>query len=311
MSVENIQQNTDLELHYRSKTVWERERHFIILIGCFFALAGGTYHIPDVARWVGFLFAGYAAVANDSIQTIGTFIASNKQKPWWVLWLFIGGIFLLTMGYSWSTYNGDVTYQRLAAKGFDTTPTNFSFLQIAAPLFLLVLTRFKMPVSTTLLLLTSFSTEAKSIGKVLMKSFSGYMLAFVIAMVVWFTLSKQFEKRFTGKAHPLWRVGQWITTGTLWSVWLMQDAANIAVYLPRQLSFIEFLGFSLPVFFGLGLLFKMGGEKVQEIVDEKSKVVDVRAATPYRRSFVGPRGRLAHADAVCGHHCAVGRDCDF
>ena len=59
----------------------------------------------------------------------------------------------------------------------------------------------------------------------------------------------------------------------------MQDAANIAVYLPRQLSLLEFLGFSLPVFFGLGLLFKMGGERVQEIVDEKSQVVDVRAAT--------------------------------
>ena len=59
----------------------------------------------------------------------------------------------------------------------------------------------------------------------------------------------------------------------------MQDAANIAVYLPRQLSFTEFLGFSLPVFFGLGIMFKMGGERIQQIVDEKSQVVDVRAAT--------------------------------
>ena len=132
------------------------------------------------ARWVGFLFAAYAAVANDSIQTIGTFIASNKQKPWWVLWFFIGGIFLVTMGYSWYANSGDVTFQRLAAKGFDKSPTSFSFLQIAAPIFLLILTRMKMPVSTTLLLLTSFSTEAKSIGKVLMKSFSGYFLAFFI-----------------------------------------------------------------------------------------------------------------------------------
>ena len=59
----------------------------------------------------------------------------------------------------------------------------------------------------------------------------------------------------------------------------MQDAANIAVYLPRQLSFIEFLGFALPVFIGIGIMFKMGGERIQEIVDEKSQVVDVRAAT--------------------------------
>ncbi len=254
-------------------------RSFLILIAFFFALATATYTTPHIARWVGFLFAAYAAVANDSIQTIGTFIASNKEKPWWLLWLFIGGIFLLTVGYSWYVHSGDVTYQRLASKGFQTAPAQFSFLQVAAPIFLLILTRLKMPVSTTLLLLTSFSTEAKSVGKVLMKSFSGYLLAFTIAVVVWMILSRQFEKWFSGQAHPLWRVGQWITTGVLWSVWLMQDAANIAVYLPRQLSLLEFFGFSLPVFFGLGLLFKMGGERVQEIVDEKSKVVDVRAAT--------------------------------
>jgi len=260
-------------------TFWARERQFIFFIGFAFLIAGSTYQIPDIARWVGFIFAGYAAVANDSIQTIGTFIASNKDKPWWILWLFIGGIFLATMSYSWLTYNGDVTYERLASKGFDTTPTNFSFLQIAAPIFLLILTRMKMPVSTTLLLLTSFSTEVKSVGKVLFKSFTGYFLAFAIAMIVWMILSKQFDKWFKGEAHPLWRVGQWLTTGLLWSVWLMQDAANIAVYLPRQLSFTEFLGFSLPVFLGLGLLFKMGGERVQEIVEEKSQVVDVRSAT--------------------------------
>ncbi|MEC7985464.1 MAG: hypothetical protein VX278_09885 [Myxococcota bacterium] len=260
---------------------------FFFFIGFAFMVAGSTYQMPEIARWVGFLFAAYAAVANDSIQTIGTFIASNKQKPWWVLWFFIGGIFLATMGYSWSVHGGDVTYERLASKGFDTTPTSFSFLQVAAPIFLLILTRMKMPVSTTLLLLTSFSTEVKSVGKVLMKSFTGYFLAMGIALVVWMVLSKQFDKWFKGEAHPLWRVGQWMTTGLLWSVWLMQDAANIAVYLPRQLRFVEFLGFALPVFIGLGILFKTGGERVQEIVEEKSHVVDVRAATMIDLIYAG------------------------
>ena len=46
-----------------------------------------------------------------------------------------------------------------------------------------------------------------------------------------------------------------------------------------MLSFVEFLGFALPVFFGLGLMFRMGGDRIQQIVDEKSQVVDVRAAT--------------------------------
>ena len=41
------------------------------------------------------------ATANDSIQTLGTFIASNQDKKWWILWLFIGGVFLVTHSYSW------------------------------------------------------------------------------------------------------------------------------------------------------------------------------------------------------------------
>ena len=174
---------------------------------------------------------------------------------------------------------GDVSSQRLFAKGFDTTPRTFSFLQIVAPLCLLVLTRLRMPVSTTFLLLTSFATEAKSIGKVMSKSFTGYFLAFVIAMTVWLLLSPQFKKWFKGKPHAMWNVAQWTTTGLLWSVWLMQDAANIAVYLPRQLTMVEFLGFSIPMFLGLGLMFWQGGDRIQQIVDEKSQVVDVRAAT--------------------------------
>ncbi|MDX1637911.1 MAG: hypothetical protein R3281_08085, partial [Balneolaceae bacterium] len=59
---------------------------------------------------------------------------------------FCGGIFLLTVSYSWYVYEGDVSYQRLAAKGFSDAPATFSFLQVAAPIFLLLLTRMRMPV---------------------------------------------------------------------------------------------------------------------------------------------------------------------
>ena len=32
---------------------------------------------------------------------IATFIASNQDKKWWVLWIFIGGVFLITHSYSY------------------------------------------------------------------------------------------------------------------------------------------------------------------------------------------------------------------
>jgi hypothetical protein len=164
-------------------------------------------------------------------------------------------------------------------KGFETAPSSFQFLQIAAPLFLLILTRLRMPVSTTFLLLSSFATTGKGIMGVITKSVSGYVIAFVAAITVWGVLGPWMKKRFVGATHPGWHVAQWVCTAALWSVWLQQDAANIAVFLPRQLSAMEFAAFAGTIFFGLGILFYMGGDKVQEVVEEKSDVVDVRSAT--------------------------------
>jgi hypothetical protein len=255
------------------------ERSFLTFVIAAFMLAMFATPYPQIAMWVGFLFAAYAAVANDSIQTLGTFIASNQDKKWWVLWLFVGGIFLFTVGYSWFNYGGDVSHGRLMAKGFEVAPTEFHFLQIAAPIFLLILTRLRMPVSTTFILLTSFATAPAAIGKVLAKSMSGYILAFFLGVVVFLSISKLAKKYFVGEAKFGWSIAQWITSGTLWSVWLMQDAANIAVYLPRDMSFGVFMGFAMVVFIGLGLLFYYKGGRIQKIVTEKSVITDVRFAT--------------------------------
>lgn len=260
-------------------TIFREERTFLALIGIFFFTAGVTFPNAEIAKWVGFALAGYSAIANDSIQTIGTFIASNEDKKWWVLWLFIGGIFLVTVSFSWYVYEGDVSYQRLASKGFAEAPTSFTFLQIAAPIFLLLLTRMRMPVSTTFLLLSCFAADASAIGSVLTKSLSGYLVAFVAAIVVWIALSRIIKKFVTGEPKPYWTVFQWITSGSLWAVWIMQDAANIAVYLPRSLSIGQFAVFALYIFFGLGILFYLRGDKIQKVVTEKSDVRDIRSAT--------------------------------
>lgn len=260
-------------------TIFREERTFLALIGIFFFIAGVTFPNAEIAKWVGFALAGYSAIANDSIQTIGTFIASNEDKKWWVLWLFIGGIFLATVSYSWYVYDGDVSYQRLASKGFSEAPTSFTFLQIAAPIFLLMLTRMRMPVSTTFLLLSCFAADASAIGSVLAKSLSGYLVAFLAAMAVWVVLSRVIKKFIKGQPHPIWTVFQWVTSGSLWAVWIMQDAANIAVYLPRSMSFTQFSIFALYIFFGLGILFYLRGDKIQKVVTEKSDVRDIRSAT--------------------------------
>lgn len=256
-----------------------KERKFYQILIVLFILAGIAYPYPQVAMWLGFLFAGYSAIANDSIQTIGTFLASNAKRPWWVLWIFISSIFVATMIYSWSQYSGDVSYQRLASKGFAEAPRTFQFLQLAAPLVLLFLTRLKMPVSTTFLCLSVYSSNLDGIQGMLFKSVSGYLVAFGVAIVIWFLLAKPIKRFTTGEPSNIWTAIQWIISGTLWAVWLMQDGANIAVTLPRSLNFFQLLIFLGYIVLGLGLLFYLRGDKIQGIVTEKSQVHDVRAAS--------------------------------
>lgn len=257
----------------------QKERNYLTILIVITIVCGIVSPYPDVAMWVVFALAGYSAIANDSIQTIGTFISSNSHRPWYLLWLFMGTIFLLTISYSWYQYNGDISYQRLLTPGLQQAPESFSFLQIFAPVVLLILTRMRMPVSTSILLLSAFTTKVDSIGNILGKSFFGYVLAFVAAIIIWSLTTKLFESAKSRKPSAYWMPLQWITSGLLWSVWIMQDMANIVVVLPRSLSFNQFLAVGIYVFFGLGLLFYLKGDKIQEIVNEKKDIANVRAAT--------------------------------
>ena len=247
---------------------------FILSIVCFFA-----YPYPEVAMWLVFFLASYSAIANDSIQTIGTFIASNADKKWYYLWIYMGSIFLITVTYSWINYGGDISYERLASKGLNEAPQQFKFLQVFAPVVLLILTRFRMPVSTSILLLSAFATQASSITSILQKSFFGYFIAFALAIIVWLLTTNLFEKYKNNKPSKLWLPLQWISSGALWSTWIMQDMANVAVVLPRSLTLDQFLVVSSFIFFGLGLLFYLRGDRIQKIVTEKTDIIDVRAAT--------------------------------
>lgn len=279
-----IDSNRFRELIYQLFDIFKEEKKFIMITALLFLVAGSIYPFTGVAMWFGFVLAAYSAVSNDSIQTIGTFIASNADRKWYILWLYIGGIFLLTVTIGWIVNNGDVTYGRLQATDDSGAlafpqPDEFAFLQIAAPIFLLVLTRLRMPVSTTFLLLSSFAVSPGAVGSVIGKSINAYFMAFALGLIVWLAISRLTAKYFKGKPAQWWVAAQWITSGTLWSVWIMQDAANIAIYLPRTLGTFQFIGFASVVFLGLGLIFYLKGDKIQDIVNEKSEVRDIRSAT--------------------------------
>ncbi|MEM6732192.1 MAG: hypothetical protein AAF658_11595, partial [Myxococcota bacterium] len=120
---------------------------------------------------------------------------------------------------------------------------------------------------------------ADGVGKVLTKSLSGYVLAFIAAIVAWTVLAPLIKRFPDSKPHSGWRAMQWLSAGALWSVWLQQDASNIAVYLPRALSFGQFFAFAALLTGALGVLMYLRGGRIQAIVTEKAEVYDVRSAT--------------------------------
>ena len=63
---------------------------------------------------VGFALAGWSVIANDSVQTLGTFIAS-KQKwfKWYTLATAASFAMIVTISYGWWIHDGDISYGRL------------------------------------------------------------------------------------------------------------------------------------------------------------------------------------------------------
>ena len=69
-----------------------------------------------------------------------------------------------------------------------------------------------------------------------------------------------------------------VTMG-LWTIWLMHDSANVAVFLPRQLDWYQFAVVSGYLFLVVGFMMYLRGGRIQRVVTEKTRVGDYRAAT--------------------------------
>jgi hypothetical protein len=227
---------------------------------------------------LGFLFAVYAVTANDSIQTLGTYISSNQDVKWYWMFAYMGGIFVLTMFQGFGI--NDPAFGRL-----DKFPEiTIQWYHAIAPLVLVALTRLKIPVSTTFLVLSVFASSVV-MEKMLLKSFLGYAVSFVFAWGSWFLISKYFlneGEKGENKNNNYWRIAQWLTTGWLWSTWLKHDLANIMIFLPRfsTVDTVTYQAFVIGVMLlGLGFMFYERGGKIQEIVLSKTNTRYVRSAT--------------------------------
>jgi phosphate/sulfate permease len=235
----------------------------------------------NVISIIGFSLAAYSVISNDVIQTLGTFLSSNAKRHWVVLWLYAAVILSVTLVVGWYLNSGDVTYGRLSKIPL---PGQVEWWYILPPLILLLITQFGLPVSTTFMILSVFSSS-QVIEKMVIKSVTGYSVAFAFAFMVYLVIARKFESKSSldkmnvKKQKNFWLVFQWFSTGFLWSQWLIQDFANIYVYLPRQLNVTQLVLSLVFILLLLAFVFKRKGGKIQNVVIQKTNSANIRSAT--------------------------------
>ena len=237
----------------------------------------------DVNIWmiVGFLLAAYSVVANDSLQTLGTYISSNKTRtPQLVQMSFICSVTVIVLMLGFFLNNGDPAWGRLET--FEL-PEPFSWVYVIPPIAVLALTQWGAPVSTSFLVLSSF--KPANIGRLFGSSLSGYVLAFALGLAgyglgIWLLERWAFLQNKEGKDfNSVWYGLQWVSTGFLWSMWLVQDLANIFVFVPRKLDVVPMALCTAVLCVGLCFLVAFGGGPIQAVLQTKTNTSDLRSAT--------------------------------
>ena len=228
---------------------------------------------------IGFGLAGWSVIANDSIQTLGTFIASkSKWFKWYTLASSASLMMAVVLFYGWWAYDGDISFGRLTRIPYQ----EIQWYHAVAPGILLLLTRIGIPVSTTFLVLSAFASTVV-LEKMLLKSVVGYGLAAVAAYICWIAIAKFINEKFdeitTQWKISFWRNAVWVSSAYLWAAWLSHDVANIAVYLPRQLDVTLLLivctYFTILLFY----IFYIQGGAIHKVVLDKTGTRYARSAT--------------------------------
>ncbi len=230
---------------------------------------------------VGFAFAAYAVVGNDALQTLGTFINSNQKLPWWALFLFAAVVLVVTFAFGYVIFDGDPSWGRLS--NLKKYPVfEVEWFHVIPAFALLVVTRFGIPVSTSFMILSIFASM-EGLQSMMEKSLYAYIVSFIVGIGLYAVLAPTIERYFLKTPEraqkPVWILLQWITTAYLWGVWLIQDMANIFVFLPRKLDPYAATAAVLVILALLLVTFANGGGPVQKILKSKTSVTDIRSAT--------------------------------
>ena len=241
--------------------------------------------LSNIWMIAGFTLSLISVIRNDSLQTLGPYLLANQDrvsKRWQMIFLCTVSVMVLMLG--WSLNGGDPAWGRLNVPGHAfTQPAMFSWVYLIPPLAMLLLTQWGAPLSTSFLVLSTF--EFKNSSSLMQISLSGYLVAFFIAIITyglgfWIFERWIFTSNQSGQSvGTVWLITQWVATAFLWGIWLVQDLANVFIFLPRQLEPLPMLTCTALLCLGLCWLIRSGGGPIQGVLRTKTNATDLRSAT--------------------------------
>ena len=260
----------------------------------------------------GVLMASYAVLANDFLQTLSAFYSANQGRiAWGWQWGFICAVLVITAVSGWYVSGGDLGFGQL---DLIPRPATFGWHHAVAPAVLLGVTMLRLPVSTTLMILSAFTTSLQ-LEQILTRSFLSYVGALLLGYGAWYVLSRWLNynefKPMSPKNRWFWLATLWGATAFMWVLWLRHDLANIVVFMPRHLS-----GFEVIVILGvmcgvLALLFHQKGGPIQIVMVDKTGHDQLRSAAArsprvcrVRSSAAGP---TSATPTISNSSCCSGR----
>ena len=241
--------------------------------------------VSDVLMIIGFALSVISVIANDSLQTLGPYLLSSQgriSKVWQMIFLCVVTIFVLMLG--WFLNGGDPAWGRLVVPGrMFPQPEFFTWVYLVPPLALLFLTQWGAPLSTSFLVLSTF--QFSNSFSLVQSSLLGYFGAFIIGIVaygfcLWILERWVYVSNLATQPISIyWLILQWLSVAFLWGLWLVQDLANVFIFLPRRLELFPMVLSTFLICFGLCWLIAVGGGPIQGILRTKTNSSDVRSAT--------------------------------
>lgn len=252
----------NLKKHF--KAIFQ-DKFNLLLISVF--ILGNLVHLGIFFSWFMLAVSSYTVVANNYIQTIGSFIVNNKQK-FWSNWFFVSVNFTIATLISWFIFNGSLDYSFLKNVEYQK---DLNIIIIFIPLLLNIFTKYGIPVSATFLIIPLFGSNS-TVHIMLTKTVTSYFLAFMVAFFVWRTIYKYFKNFIKYEKDDLnffWNFMEYITTALVWIAWNILNICVFVVFVDRDFSIYELLAVNIIVIFVIYIIMVNSGGQIEKIIRDK------------------------------------------